>query len=80
MQRQPAARQERLRAVAPGGKPHRVVVEQREVETAGSQASARDTTPVPDGAETLDLSGKTIMPGLVNLHVHNREGEDEIDR
>ncbi len=43
-------------------------------------AGPRDTTPVPDGTETLDVSGKTIMPGLVNLHVHYREGPAEIER
>ena len=43
-------------------------------------AGPRDTTPVPAGAETLDVSGKTIMPGLVNLHVHYREGPEEIER
>ena len=45
-----------------------------------ASAGPRDTTPVPDGAETLDLTGKTIIPGLVNLHVHYREGPDEIER
>ena len=43
-------------------------------------AGPRDTTPVPAGAETLDVTGKTIMPGLVNLHVHYREGPEEIER
>ena len=43
-------------------------------------AGPRDTTPVPDGAETLDVTGKTIIPGLVNLHVHYREGPQEIER
>ncbi len=43
-------------------------------------AGPRETTPVPDGAETLDLTGKTIIPGLVNLHVHYREGPEEIER
>ena len=43
-------------------------------------AGARDTTPVPDGAETLDVTGKTIMPGLVNLHVHYRDGAEAIER
>ena len=43
-------------------------------------AGPRDATPVPDGAETLDVTGKTIMPGLVNLHVHYREGPNEIER
>ena len=43
-------------------------------------AGPRDATPVPEGAETLDVSGKTIMPGLVNLHVHYREGPEEMER
>ena len=43
-------------------------------------AGRRDVTPVPDGAETLDVTGKTIIPGLVNLHVHYREGPEEIER
>lgn len=25
---------------------------------------------VPGGAETVDLSGKTVMPGIVNAHIH----------
>ena len=53
-----------------------VVVRDGRIENAGP----RDTTPVPDGAETVDLSGKTIIPGLVNLHVHYREGPEEIER
>ena len=53
-----------------------VVVRDGRIESAGP----RDATPVPDGAETVDLTGKTIIPGLVNLHVHYREGPEEIDR
>ncbi|MCY4028826.1 MAG: hypothetical protein OXH75_21210, partial [Acidobacteria bacterium] len=53
-----------------------VVVRDGRIESAGP----RDATPVPDGAETLDLAGKTIIPGLVNLHVHYREGGEEIER
>ena len=53
-----------------------VVVRDGRIESAGP----RDATPVPEGAETLDVSGKTIMPGLVNLHVHYREGPEEIER
>ena len=53
-----------------------VVVRDGRIESAGP----RDETPVPDGAETVDLTGKTIIPGLVNLHVHYREGPEEIER
>ena len=53
-----------------------VVVRDGRIESAGP----RDATPVPDGAETLDLTGRTIIPGLVNLHVHYREGGEEIER
>ena len=53
-----------------------VVIRDGRIETAGP----RDTTPVPAGAETLDVTGKTIMPGLVNLHVHYRDGPEEIER
>ena len=53
-----------------------VVIRDGRIETAGP----RDTTPVPAGAETLDVTGKTIMPGLVNLHVHYRDGPAEIER
>ena len=53
-----------------------VVVRDGRIENAG----ARDTTPVPEGAEAVDLSGKTIIPGLVNLHVHYREGPEELER
>ena len=40
----------------------------------------RATTPVPAGAEVVDVAGKTIIPGLVNLHVHYRGGPEEIER
>ena len=45
-----------------------------------ASAGPRGATPVPDGAETLDLTGKTIIPGLVNLHVHYRGGPDDLER
>lgn len=31
---------------------------------------ARASTPIPDGVETVDVAGKTIMPGLVDTHSH----------
>jgi len=53
-----------------------IVIRDGQIDSAGP----RDTTPVPDGAETIDMTGKSIMPGLVNLHVHYREGAPEIQR
>ncbi len=53
-----------------------VIVRDGRIESAGP----RETTPIPDGVETVDLAGKTLMPGLVNLHVHYREGGEEIQR
>ena len=32
---------------------------------------------VPDGAERVDLSGKTVMPALVNAHLHLSSERDE---
>lgn len=31
---------------------------------------AASEIPIPDGAEIIDVDGKTVMPGLVDVHVH----------
>jgi imidazolonepropionase-like amidohydrolase len=33
--------------------------------------------PVPEGATVLDLGGRTLMPGLINMHVHVQGYEPE---
>ena len=53
-----------------------VVIRDGRIENAG----ARNVTAVPAGAEVIDVAGKTIIPGLVNLHVHYRGGPEDIER
>ena len=36
----------------------------------------RGEVQVPSGAKTIDVSGKTIIPGLVDAHAHGSQGED----
>ncbi|MFC3310563.1 amidohydrolase family protein [Blastomonas aquatica] len=33
---------------------------------------------VPAGAQTVDLAGKTIIPGLVDAHAHGPQGQDDL--
>jgi imidazolonepropionase-like amidohydrolase len=44
----------------------RVVIEGDRIVRIGPAA----TVPLPPGAEPLDLSGRTIVPGLIDLHFH----------
>ena len=37
-----------------------------------------DTVEVPAGAERVDLSGHTLMPAIIDTHVHLREARDEL--
>ncbi len=38
----------------------------------------RASVTVPAGAITVDVRGKTIIPGLVDAHAHGPQGEDEL--
>lgn len=51
-----------------------VIVNGNRIEAIGPAAS----TPVPAGVPVMDMSGKTIMPGLVDAHWHGSMGDDEI--
>jgi imidazolonepropionase-like amidohydrolase len=33
---------------------------------------------IPAGAKTIDVAGKTIIPGLVDAHAHGPQGDDEL--
>jgi Tol biopolymer transport system component len=43
-----------------------IVIRDRHIVAIG----ARGSVPVPEGAEVLDVSGKVIMPGMVDTHYH----------
>ena len=51
-----------------------VVIDGNRIETIGSLAS----TTIPAGIPTLDMTGKTIMPGLIDAHWHGSMGDNEI--
>jgi len=38
----------------------------------------RGEVTIPAGAKTVDVAGKTIIPGLIDAHAHGPEGDDEV--
>ncbi len=51
-----------------------VVIDRNRITAVGPRAS----TAVPAGAKVIDVAGKTIMPGIVDVHWHGPMGADEI--
>ncbi|MGH9902046.1 MAG: amidohydrolase family protein, partial [Pyrinomonadaceae bacterium] len=55
----------------PGGV---VVIEGDRVKAVGRKGRVR----VPPGARVIDASGKYVLPGLIDIHVHYREWQGEL--
>ena len=51
-----------------------VVVEKNRIRAVGPRASVA----IPAGARTVDVSGKTVLPGLVDAHWHGGQGSDGV--
>ena len=43
-----------------------------------SHIGAAGSATVPAGTPTMDLKGKTIIPGLIDAHAHGPQGDDDI--
>lgn len=51
-----------------------VIVRGERIVSVGPRAS----TPIPEGAEVRDLAGKTVIPGLVDVHAHMGYGQADV--
>jgi imidazolonepropionase-like amidohydrolase len=57
------------------------IIEDGVIVTNGNRIEAigaRGDVPVPAGATVVDLTGKTIIPGIIDAHWHGSMGSDEI--
>jgi imidazolonepropionase-like amidohydrolase len=52
-----------------------ILVEGERIKAVGPEGEIK----VPDGAEVLDLSGMTVLPGLIDCHVHIGSRGDRFD-
>ncbi len=51
-----------------------VIVERNRIRAVGPRAAV----PIPPGARTVDVSGKTVLPGLVDAHWHGDLGSNGV--
>lgn len=51
-----------------------VVIKDNIIESVGNA----DQVSIPDGAQVIDVTGKTIIPGLIDAHAHGSQGSEEI--
>lgn len=55
--------------------PNGIVIVENNIITAVGTA---DSIIIPDQAKVIDIRGKTILPGLIDVHAHGSQGSDEI--
>ncbi len=53
-----------------------VLIEEKEIRQVGRQGEVE----IPPDAEVLDATGKTVMPGLIDAHVHIMSSEFDIQK
>ncbi|MEH6716964.1 MAG: amidohydrolase family protein [Parasphingorhabdus flavimaris] len=51
-----------------------IVIRDNRIVAVGSRADVS----IPDGSLQVDVTGKTIIPGLIDAHAHGAQGSDEI--
>ncbi|HTU11932.1 MAG TPA: amidohydrolase family protein [Allosphingosinicella sp.] len=51
-----------------------ILIEGNRIRQVGPRAAVQ----IPAGARTVDVSGKTIIPGLIDGHAHGSQGDDDI--
>ncbi|WJG09861.1 amidohydrolase family protein [Aliiglaciecola sp. LCG003] len=51
-----------------------IIIKGNRIESVGKAADVA----IPEGAEVVDISGKTVIPGLIDTHAHGAQGSDEI--
>ncbi len=57
------------------------VIENGAVIVSGNKITAvgaRSEVNIPEGAEVIDFTGKTMIPGLIDTHAHGAQGESQI--
>ncbi|MBV9883164.1 MAG: PD40 domain-containing protein [Sphingomonadaceae bacterium] len=51
-----------------------ILIDGNRIRAVGPRASV----PIPAGARTVDVTGKTIIPGMIDGHAHGPQGEDDL--
>src|SRR3546814_8606531 len=51
-----------------------ILIEDNRIRAVGPRGSVD----VPAGAQQVDVTGKTIIPGLIDAHAHGPYGEDDL--